>query len=161
MKKLYMAIALILIIASGYSLYKLHEIGNCLTELNGKYIQALEQIEKAHEEAKAELAEIAKKEAEKTTTSLGIFTVTAYCKCEKCCGRWSDYPTASGTQPTEGRTIAVDPSVIALGEKVTIDGTTYIAEDTGSAIKGNRIDMYFDSHAEAVAYGKKTKEVLK
>ncbi len=153
MKKLYIILAIILIIASGYSLYKLSEIGDCLKEINGKLAQTAEQVQEMSKQAKADFEEKEK--------SLGLFTVTAYCKCEKCCGKWSDSPTASGTKPTQGRTIAVDPSVIALGEKVTIDGTTYTAEDTGSAIKGKRIDLYFDSHAEAEAYGKKQMEVTK
>ncbi|WCS68727.1 hypothetical protein Goe19_00860 [Bacillus phage vB_BsuM-Goe19] len=60
------------------------------------------------------------------------------------------YKTATGTTPTEGRTIAVDPDVIPLHSKVYIEsdfpGITgeYIAEDTGGAIKGKRIDIYFN-----------------
>ena len=52
-----------------------------------------------------------------------------------------------------GRTIAVDSSVIPLGSEIVIDGHTYVAEDTGSAIKGNRIDIYFDTHQEALNFG--------
>ena len=92
-------------------------------------------------------------------TSLGQFKITAYCSCSKCCGQWSGGPTASGVMPTAGRTIAVDPNVIPLGSKVTIDGHTYVAEDTGGAIKGNRIDMYFNSHSEALNWGVQYKNV--
>lgn len=157
MKKLYIMLAIIVLITSGYSFCKLHEINKWLAELNNNCVKVLTQIEKANEQAKKELA----KAAEKTVTSLGTFTITSYCKCEKCCGKWSNYPTASGTEPTEGRTIAVDPSIIAIGEKVIINGHTYTAEDTGGAIKGKRIDIYFDSHAEAEAYGKKKEEVTR
>ncbi len=81
---------------------------------------------------------------------LGTFTLTAYCSCKKCCGKWSGGSTYSGVMPQEGRTIAVDPRVIPLGSRVYIDGYgEYIAEDTGSAIKGNRIDIYMDSHEAA------------
>jgi cell wall-associated NlpC family hydrolase/3D (Asp-Asp-Asp) domain-containing protein len=59
--------------------------------------------------------------------------------------------TAIGTRPVEGRTIAVDPKVIPLYSKVRITCDSYpsvngeyIAEDTGGAIKGKRIDIYFD-----------------
>ena len=91
--------------------------------------------------------------------SLGQFRLTAYCNCSKCCGKWAGGPTASGTMPKEGRTIAVDKRVIPLGTEVVINGHTYIAEDTGSAIKGNRIDMYYNSHSEALDYGVQYKEV--
>ena len=92
-------------------------------------------------------------------TNLGQFKITAYCNCSKCCGKWAGGPTASGTMPQAGRTIAVDPKVIPLGTKVIIDGHTYVAEDTGSAIKGKKIDMYFSSHSEAMAWGVKSKNV--
>lgn len=83
---------------------------------------------------------------------LGEFKLTAYCACAKCCGK-TDGITASGTKATEGRTIAVDPTVIPYGTEVTINGNTYIAEDCGGAIDGNRIDVYFDSHSEAWDFG--------
>lgn len=83
---------------------------------------------------------------------LGIFTVTHYCPCEICCGK-TDGITFTGTQATEGRTIAVDPDVIPLGSTVVIDGKEYIAEDIGGAIKGLRIDKYMDNHQEALNAG--------
>ena len=92
--------------------------------------------------------------------SLGRFTLTAYCNCSKCCGQWAGGPTKSGTMPKEGRTIAVDPRIIPLGSRVVINGHTYIAEDTGSAIKGNKIDVYFDSHSEALNFGRQSAEVF-
>ena len=61
--------------------------------------------------------------------------------------------------PVSGRTIAVDPNVIPLGSKVLINGNVYIAEDTGSAIKGKKIDIYFGSHSQALNYGRRTVEV--
>lgn len=88
------------------------------------------------------------KEGEKETMEyLGKFKLTGYCPCEKCCGEYADGITATGTIAEEGRTIAVDPNVIPLGSKVLIDGHIYIAEDTGSAINENRIDI-FKSHHE-------------
>jgi 3D (Asp-Asp-Asp) domain-containing protein len=80
------------------------------------------------------------------------FRVTAYCPCSKCCGK-SDGITATGVKATQGRTIAVDPRYIPYGTEVIINGNTYVAEDCGGAIKGNRIDIYFDSHQEALAFG--------
>ena len=88
---------------------------------------------------------------------LGEFTLTAYCPCMKCCGK-TDGITATGTTAAEGRTIAVDPRVIPYGSAVTlyfVDGTshTYTAEDCGGAIKGNRLDIYFDDHQAALQFG--------
>lgn len=83
--------------------------------------------------------------------SLGNFKLTAYCGCRKCNGRWTGYPTASGTDYVQGRTIAVDKRVIPLGTWVYINipnegWQKFRAEDTGSAIKRNRIDVYVDGH---------------
>ena len=93
--------------------------------------------------------------AKKTQT----FRATAYCPCVECSGGYG-YITATGAKATAGRTIAVDPSVIPFGTEVIINGHTYIAEDTGGAIKGNRIDIFFDNHAEASNFGLQTVEVV-
>lgn len=90
--------------------------------------------------------------------SLGDFEITAYCPCERCCNK-TDGITASGAKAEEGKTIAVDPDVIPYGTEVKIDGHTYIAQDTGGVIKNNRIDIYCDSHGDALAYGIKYAEV--
>ena len=95
----------------------------------------------------------------KVKTSSERFLITAYCPCLSCCGK-TDGITATGTKATEGRTIAVDPNKIPYGTEVVIDGKTYIAEDCGGAIKGNRIDLYFDSHQSALEWGRQEKEVI-
>ena len=86
--------------------------------------------------------------------TLTTFKVTAYCPCMKCCGK-TDGITATGTVATAGRTIAVDPTVIPYGSQVILNGIAYTAEDCGGAIKGNKIDMFFDSHQEALEWGVK------
>lgn len=91
--------------------------------------------------------------------SLGEFKLTAYCPCMKCCGK-TDGITATGTQATEGRTIAVDPSLIPYGTEVIIDGHTYIAEDCGGAIKNKRIDIFFETHEAALNFGVQYSEVF-
>lgn len=83
-----------------------------------------------------------------------VVTATAYCPCQKCCGK-TDGITATGTKATAGRTIAVDPSLIPYGTEIIIDGHTYIAEDCGGAINNNKIDVFFDTHEEALDFGKK------
>lgn len=112
----------------------------------------------------------AETEPEPVLIKLGEFKTTAYCTCVKCCGIWSqehpsrvgtDYVqrTKSGTIPTEGRTVAVDPDVIPFGTVLIIDGHEYIAEDSGAAVKGNVVDIYFASHEVAVNYGVQTKTI--
>ena len=91
--------------------------------------------------------------------AIGTFTITAYCGCKKCSG--GNSKTASGTTPTEGRTIAADTSVLPYGSQVVIDGVVYTVEDCGSGVKGNHIDIFFSTHAKALAYGTKTVKVYK
>ena len=63
--------------------------------------------------------------------------------------------TATGTKPTFGRTIAVDPTVIPYGTRVYIPefDKTFIAEDCGGGIKGNKIDIYMNTKEECTNWG--------
>ena len=92
--------------------------------------------------------------------SLGKFTLTAYCGCSKCSGGWES-KTATGTKAKAGRTIAVDPKVIPYGTKIKIGKTIYTAEDCGGGIRGKHIDIYFDSHSDAIEFGRQKKKVYK
>ena len=76
-------------------------------------------------------------------------TATAYC---------GDTITSTGTVPVAGRTIAVDPRVIPYGTKVYIPefNGVFIAEDCGSAIKGNKIDIFMNSYNQAMNWGRRT-----
>lgn len=138
---------------------------------------ALHNLVDAHSEKKPEIVHTVERvyyEAEEidepaVPTSIGWFTITAYCACEKCCGKTPDDPwygiTATGTKATQGRTIAVDPRVIPYGTVLYFEGpdgciSGYVAEDCGGSIKGNRIDLYFDSHAAALEWGVRTLEVF-
>lgn len=97
--------------------------------------------------------------------NIGEFKITAYCSCEKCCGVWAENRpngvvyTASGEKAEAGKTIAVDTSVIPFGTEVKIGDVIYTAQDTGSAVKGNVIDVYYDSHEEALNHGAKYQKV--
>ena len=84
---------------------------------------------------------------------VGNFMCTAYC-CEeyaRICG--GNGITATGTPVTAGLTVAVDPDVIPLGTILYIEGVGIrIAQDTGSAIKGQKIDVAVETHAEAESW---------
>lgn len=56
--------------------------------------------------------------------------------------------------------IAVDPRVIKLGTKVYVEGYGYaVAGDTGSAIKGNKIDLFMPNQTSALKWGRKTVKI--
>lgn len=90
-------------------------------------------------------------------TYLGDFKLTAYCSCKKCCGKWSGGPTASGKMPVAGRTVAMND--IPFGTKLIINDREYVVEDRGTPY--GHVDIYFDSHAEALQFGKKYAPVYK
>ena len=90
---------------------------------------------------------------------IGKFKVTAYCPCRKCSDGYGN-STSTGVKAKEGRTIAVDPSVIPYGTKVYIKGAgEFVAEDCGGGVKGKHIDVYFNSHWKAVKFGVKYRKV--
>lgn len=103
---------------------------------------------------------------------------TGYCKCGKCCGwhrrlcLWPVYSsgplrgkpkkvgvTASGTRARPG-TIAADPSRYPFGTLMYVPGYGYgRVEDTGRDIRGDRIDLYFRTHQQALNWGRRRLEV--
>ena len=91
----------------------------------------------------------------------GICKITAYCIEEypHICNNGDASTTATGTKPCPGRTVAVDPSVIPYFSNVIINGHTYIAEDCGGTVKGNRVDIVFATHQEALDFGVQYAEV--
>lgn len=99
-----------------------------------------------------------------TYESVGDFVLTAYCPCPICCGVYSNMTnptTASGTRATAGRTIAADTSKFPFGTQLVINGQVYTVEDRGGAIRGNRIDVYFNTHQEAINFGRRTATVYR
>lgn len=87
--------------------------------------------------------------------------VTGYCACVKCCGK-NDGITYSGLPVKAGLTIAMDLSKYPLGTKVMIEGfedTIFEVQDKGSAITGNDIDVYFNTHEEALQFGRQVLNV--
>lgn len=87
-------------------------------------------------------------------TYVGQFRVTHYCHCVKCTGKKVKGRTATGYYPRKGRTIAVDKNKIPLHSIVYVEGVGYfVAEDVGGGVKGNHIDIYVESHEEALKLG--------
>ncbi|MCC6239056.1 MAG: 3D domain-containing protein [Phycisphaerales bacterium] len=94
-----------------------------------------------------------------------LMEVTAYCRCQKCCGPSACGLTASGKHVSynDGRFVAADTSVLPFGTKLIIPG--YASDeaveviDRGGAIKGNKLDVYFDDHATALQWGRQMIEV--
>lgn len=96
-----------------------------------------------------------------TAISLGKFKATAYDLSVQSCGKKKKHPaygiTRDGTSLVgksrkEAMTVAVDPSVIPLGAKIYMEFTSplqqhltgiYTAHDTGNAVKGKHVDIYF------------------
>lgn len=72
--------------------------------------------------------------------SLGVFQITGY---------YGNGKTNSGTWPKADHTIAADTNVLPMGTKVFIHNTVYTVEDIGGAVKGNLIDIYYNSYEEA------------
>ena len=87
--------------------------------------------------------------------------VTAYCPCKVCCGLRAHGVTASGksVRHNGGRFVAADTDVLPFGTRVSIpgyhDGKPVPVIDTGSAISGHRLDVFFSNHATAEAWGRR------
>ena len=89
-----------------------------------------------------------------------MMEVTAYCACKKCCGPRAQGITASGRPVTYngGRFVAADKA-ISFNTKLVIpgygDGQAVPVLDRGGAIKGDKLDVYFPTHAEARQWGRR------
>jgi 3D (Asp-Asp-Asp) domain-containing protein len=83
--------------------------------------------------------------------------VTAYCPCEKCCGKYSDGQTACLHKICHGDVFVAADGEYSFGTEMIIDGYNngkpVKVLDRGGAIQGDRIDVFFSSHEEAVNWG--------
>ena len=152
---------LILIIASLslYSLWKAEEERSAEVQQVWQEIERTQQMIDETEAILDDCAEFMDK------LKVEVFEVSAYAPLDPAavkgmCHDGNPTSTATGTYPTAGRTIAVDPRIISLGSKVLINGNVYVAEDVGGAIKGNRIDMVMATQKEALAWGKQSVRVI-
>lgn len=89
--------------------------------------------------------------------------VTAYCPCSKCCGEYSDGVTACGHKIQPGDTFVAADRRYHFGTEMLIPGYSNSQPvqvlDRGGAIKGNRLDVFFATHEEALEWGVKYLEV--
>lgn len=85
--------------------------------------------------------------------------VTAYCPCEKCCGKHSDGRTACLHKICPGDVFVAAGEEYSFGTEMVVagynNGEPAEVLDRGGAIYGNRIDVFFSSHEEAVNWGVK------
>jgi len=85
--------------------------------------------------------------------------VTAYCPCQKCCGKYSDGQTASGYKIRPGDAFVAADKKYSFGTEMIIAGYNKQLPvkvlDRGGAIRGNRLDVFFHSHQEALNWGVK------
>lgn len=89
----------------------------------------------------------------------GEFEITYYCPCTSCCGK-TDGITASGTLAQEGITVAADWDILFPGTKIYISGIGYrTVEDKGGAIVGQFLDVFVNSHTEALELGRHKADV--
>ena len=102
--------------------------------------------------AQAAAEEAARQQAEQQSSSggtyLGTFKITAYCNCAKCNGV-AGRATASGRMPVSNHTVAMGG--VPFGTQLLIFGTVYTVDDRGTPY--GHVDIFFDTHAEALAFG--------
>lgn len=84
-----------------------------------------------------------------------VMEATAYYPGPESCGKWADGYTYTGKKAGYG-VVAVDPKVIRLGTQLYIEGYGKAeAADIGGAIKGNKIDLCYETYQEALRFGRK------
>lgn len=115
-----------------------------------KQVETLKELDTEMQELNIQISEL-----ERTISfyeswqNIGEFKITYYWPGEDSYGT----ATSTGAVATEGRTVAVDPDIIPYGTEVLIDGHIYIAEDTGSALKGNKIiDIFVNDPKQEMYY---------
>lgn len=87
------------------------------------------------------------------TNLIMIATVTAYCACSNCCGKWAGGPTASGAMPEEGITCAAGRG-IPFGTVLDIEGVgKRTVQDRTAKRYDGRVDVFFKKHQDAKRFG--------
>jgi len=83
--------------------------------------------------------------------------VTGYCPCSKCCGKFADGITACGHKIRPGDTFVAADKRYSFGTTMVIegynDGQAVKVLDRGGAIRGNKLDAFFQTHQQALEWG--------
>ncbi len=100
-------------------------------------------------------------DANQNDTSLKYMAnVSAYCPCRICCGKWADGTTSYGWKIQPGEKFVAAPMFFALYTVFDIPCYGIVkVRDRGGIIKRNRLDVYFDTHQEALNWGRQYLEV--
>jgi 3D (Asp-Asp-Asp) domain-containing protein len=124
---------------------------------NGDYTPVKSEEETKRDEALAKWQERQKHLAVNLPRGKFIGNFSAYTAAADECGK-SDGITASGVKVRENRTLACPPAY-PFGTKVKVAGYgTYVCEDRGGAIKGNKFDIYMETKSQAFAFGRRNLE---
>lgn len=109
------------------------------------------QIQTQEEIAPSAIVEDVIEEEEEEMEYLGEYKITYYCACMKCCGKTNGI-TASGEKAQAGITVAA-PKDFSFGTQLLINDHVYTVQDRGGAIKNKKIDIYCETHEEALKNG--------
>lgn len=121
-----------------------------------------EEEAKLMEEAMAKNSELAIKVVG-ITPKIRVLNTSSYCPCEKCCNK-TDGITASGEKAKAWYTVAAGQGykmgtiiyIPSLSDKP--NGGWFMVQDRGGAISSEKLDIYLNSHSEALQYGRRTQE---
>ena len=121
-------------------------------EIAGGYVAPTRSSHSSDSPAQTEEKRTAEVEYGKPGDYLGNFYATAYCG-ENSAGEPISRMTYSGKDAVAKHTISADLDLYPLGTKLLIDGIVYTVEDCGGSIKGNKLDIFFDTYREAMDFG--------
>lgn len=146
---------------------KRHEKNNQIDTLNEELRKTQDkletkevEVEKLKRSSRSRTLNVKPNKKSTSGVLLGTFEATAYDDTPASQGKWVG-KTATGVKPRVG-VIAVDPRIIPLGTKLYVEGYgNCIAGDTGGDIKGNRLDLFFNTPSEVKKYGRRQVKVYR
>lgn len=142
--------------------------GTLIARANDTENETLKNFNNEVQETESKEVVLAEEVEEVEPISLGIYRITAYCSCEKCCGEWANKRTdgivkgAAGVELTPGTSVACS---LPFGTKLYIEGygevvvQDRIAEWVTEKYDDKVIDIYFNNHTEAINFGVKNLSV--
>lgn len=143
-------LAVLLIVLLMLFLLEKHKALTYWQEKADKQAETLEQLDNEIADLNIQISDLERTiEFYESWQCLGEFKITYYWPGEDSYGS----ATSTGVTAQEGRTVAVDPEIIPYGSEILIDGHVYVAEDTGSALVGNKIiDIFVNEPKQNMYY---------